>query len=71
MIMVVKHEEKELVALAVSRLLATVDTSEPGTSLPRCGSRKCSSLSTFVSSGSSWFLCTVCLVDPSSSQLCT
>merc|ERR1719500_2270109 len=35
MIMVVKHEEKELVALVVSRLLATVDTSEPGTSLPR------------------------------------
>ena len=69
--MMVKHEEKELVALAISRLLATVDTSEPGTSLPRYGSPHFSSLSTFVSSGSFLFLSTVCLVDPSSSQLCT
>ena len=34
--MMMKHEEKDLVTLAISRLLSTVDTCEPGTSLPRC-----------------------------------
>ena len=43
----VKNEEKELVALAISRLLATVDTSEPGTSLRRCSDQHFSRLSTF------------------------
>ena len=67
--MMVKHEEKELVALAISRLLATVDTSEPGTSLRRCSDQHFSRLSTFFSSERSWFLSTVYLVVPSSSQL--
>ena len=69
--MMVKHEERELVALAISRLLATVDSSEPGASLPRCRVQYLPSLSAFHSTGSSWFLYTVSLVDHSSHQLYT